>query len=756
MARSAVGAARSAAVLLGGVCAVALWPAMAQAEAQAQAETSPPPAANAGEAASRSAAADTAQQTQLEEVLVTARKRVERLQAAPVGVTAISGEELLARNQRDITEVALFTPGFSAQNIQSSTEQLFIRGQSTTSFLASLQTASTLQDGVYSATLGRTVFFPDVQRIEVIKGPQAALFGRATFAGAVNYILKKPTDDFHVEALLRGGSLDRNDYHLAASGPIVPGKLSFRISANSENSKSDYENHPDGAATGVIHHYGVQGQLRWTPTSFLEFNLRVQNTNFQDHGQVPLYLQGTAYLNCQPNAAGLNNFFCGTIKPRPELVSLNFDQVQDGFIRVDQTRAVLESKLSLPGGYTLTSTTGYAMQYNRTFCDCDYSNQQPFAAGLQSLFRGKEQDTDEEVRLTSPVTDRVHWILGVYGYDDHSTTGRVNTPTPPILPFVTIRNRAVFGSLGIDLPWRFVFDFDARYQVEKQKRTAIPGNPALATRYDAFLPRYILSYKPNPTLNVYVSASKGDQPGQFNTGANIPAALVQVGEEELWSYEAGAKARLFNGRLEFNLAGFQIDWDNQAYSTTSIGSDGRPINILANLGGSRIRGVELEGEVLILPGWTARGTFSYTDARYRDFISANARTVLGGTGQVAGAQLPNTPPYEGSISSMYTRALPWFAGVDWYVRGDYAYRGEQYVSEINLAKISAAHLVSLHTGVRRGPWRFDVDVDNVLDDDSPIYATRFADTNSPGLSRQGFLIEPRNGRSATATLRYDF
>ena len=321
---------------------------------------------------------------------------------------------------------------------------------------------------------------------------------------------------------------------------------------------------------------------------------------------------------------------------------------------------------------------------------------------------------------------------------------------------MTIRNRAVFGSVGVELPWDFAFDFDARYQVEKQKRTAIPGNPALATRYEAFLPRYILSYKPTTQLNFYASASKGDQPGQFNTGANIPAALVQVGEEQLWSYEAGAKTRFFNGRLTANVTGFQIDWDNQAYSTTSIGSDGRPVNILANLGGSRIRGVEAEGNVVILPGWTARATFAYIDARYRDFISANARTVLGGTGQVAGAQLPNTPRYEGSVSSTYTRAVPWIAGMDWYVRGDYAYRGEQFVSEINLAKISAANLLAMHTGVRKGAWRFDIDVDNLLNETSPIYATRFADTNSPGLSRQGFLIEPRNGRAATATLRYDF
>ena len=420
----------TASALMIGVCSLALWPLTARAQAAAA-------PSKAAEVIGRSASAapDPATINEVQEVLVTARKRVESLQTVPIGVTAISGEELLARNQRDITEVALFTPGFSAQNIQSSTEQLFIRGQATTSFLASLQTASTLQDGVYSATLGRTVFFPDVQQVEVIKGPQAALFGRATFAGAVNYLLKKPTDDFHVEALVRAGSFERNDYHLAASGPLIPGKLDFRISANSENARGQYVNHPDGAATNVQHHYGVQGQLRWTPTSYLEVNFRIQNTSFKDHGQVPLYIQGTAYLNCKPNAAGLNNFFCGTITPRPELVSLNLDQVQDGFIRVDQTRAVLESKLTLPHGYTLTSTTGYAMQFNRTFCDCDYSNLQPFAGGLQSLFRGKEQDRNQEIRLASPVSDRIHWLLGVYGYDDHSTTGRVNTPTPPVLPW---------------------------------------------------------------------------------------------------------------------------------------------------------------------------------------------------------------------------------------------------------------------------------------------------------------------------------
>jgi outer membrane receptor protein involved in Fe transport len=469
-------------------------------------------------------------------------------------------------------------------------------------------------------------------------------------------------------------------------------------------------------------------------------------------GQVPEYIQGAATLNCFPNAAGVATYFCGKLVPDPKQIRLNLNLVGNGFQNTDQTRVILEADWQLGDAVSLTATSTYAKQQSDTFCDCDYSGSVSLGGAFHSLFASEIENKSQELRLQSSASRPLRWMVGGYVFTEDSNSFRANAATI-VIPFVTVNNKAVFGSLEFDLTDALTVNVDARYQRERQTRSAIPGNPAIDVVYKAFLPRAIVEFKPSDELMFYASAAKGNQPGQFNTGSNIPADLVKVDSESLWSYEAGIKTQLLDRRLQLALAAYRIDWDNQVYRSERVGTDGRIVNILANLGASRIKGLELEASAALAPGLTLNGTFAFIDSRYRDFLSPNALRVYRNA-QVAGQRLPNTPRYQGSLSLAYERPVAEDASV--FVRGDYSYRGRQFVSEINQAYIDDLHLVNLSAGVEMGGLRLGVRVDNLLNSDVPEFATRFTDLNSPGLSRFGYLIKLRSSRAISASLRYAF
>lgn len=714
------------------------------AAAQNQVRTSPTPAAVQED----SKPADDAK---VEEIIVTARKREESLQRAPISVTAVTSRELAERGLRDISDIALITPGFSMQNIQSGTEQPFIRGMSSTSFERTLQTSSSFVDGNYFSVLGRTVFFPDVARVEVVRGPQAALFGRATFAGAVNYVTKSPSRDFGGEVQLSAGEHRRFRAHSSLTGPIIADRLLFRASVSREQFGGEYRNGVDNERVGILRHTGGTAALRFLPTETLTIDLKAFKTRFRDDAQVPNYIQGAETLNCFPNVAGVPTYFCGEIKAEPRKVRLNLREVRGGFQDTDQNRAILNVDWRL-GDFQLTSITTYAKQTNDTFCDCDYSDRISLGGAFHSRFAGEIVNKSQEFRVRSPASAPVRLLAGAYLFSEDSFTYRANAATI-IIPYVDVETRAVFASAELDVIPTLTVSLDGRYQHERQKRTAIPGNPAIDVSYKAFLPRAIFEFKPSRRNLFYVSAAKGNQPGQFNTGSNIPAEFVRVDSESLWSYEIGAKNQFLNDRLRLNLAAFRIDWSNQVYRSEVVGSDGRIVNILRNLGASRINGFEMEAAAALTAAWSANATFAYIDSRYRNFLSPNALRVYRNA-QAAGQRLPNTPKYQASLSSSYRH--PVGRGLFGFVRGDYSFRGRQFVSEVNQAYIDRLHLLNLSAGAESERLRVALRLDNVLNSDVPEFATRFSDLNSPGLSRFGYLVRLRNGRAADLSLQYRF
>lgn len=694
-----------------------------------------------------------AQSLTLEEITVTARKREESLQDLPITVSAVTSADIERQGLTDITQVAQFTPGFSMQNVGGTTEQPFIRGMSVTSFSSSLQTTSSYHDGVYASLLGRTMFFDDIERLEVIKGPQSAMFGRATFAGAINYVTKKPTATSEGYVRLLGGEDGKFEGHASYSGPLAGEELLFRISYNNQQYGGEYRNNNGGGKMGIIDRQGVTAALLWQPNDQFEANLRVLATWFDDRGQQPQYIQPASTNNCFPNSSGLNIYYCGKVIVDEALLGLNFDLTDGSFYDFEQQRYVLDLRYDF-GPVSLTSTTAYADQSSRTFCDCDYSPLVSFGGAFHSLFDTQIDNLSQELRIESRDDGPLTWLAGMYWFNEEGVTGRVNTPTPPILPDTEVTTKAIYGSVTYAFTERFTLSVDARYQEENQTYTGSPTNPDLDVDYDSFLPRIIAEFRPSAEAMVYASISKGSKPGTFNTGANVPQEFIKVDEEELWNYEIGAKTSWMEGRLRANVAAFYVDWTDQAYATQVIGNNGALVNIQDNLGGSRIQGLEFDMTALVGEHLTLRGAGAWIDAEYVDFLSGNALRVYGDA-QVKGRQLPNQPRLELIVGASYSRPLALANGYDWFVNGDYQWRESQYLAEINQAETGDLNLVNLRAGVDNGRLKLQLAVDNALDDDTPVYATRFSDLNTFPF-QFGYLINLRPGRAVSLSASYRF
>ena len=675
-------------------------------------------------------------------IIVTARRRAETLIEVPISVSVLSAADIERANIRDTSEIALWVPGFTMQNVSGGVEQPFIRGMSVNSFARTEQTASTLQDGLYSSTLGRTVFPGDIERVEVIRGPQAALFGRATFAGAINYITKKPTEESRGDLRLGAGERGRLEGHLSQSGAIVPGKLLFRVSGNLQKYDGQYYNSLDGGRLGVLNRDSVNGWLTYMPTDTVVANLRVSRYWRRDDRQVAGYIQPATLNNCYANSLGVNQYYCGVIKTDPKYLALNLDKVENGFSRTNQTRVSFDLTADL-GPYQFTSTTGYVDENGSTFFDGDYTKVN--AIGTKTA--DANRNVSQEFRLTSPLTGRFNYLVGGYWFQErsHSQLGAA-VPTRS-----QVETYAGFGSLTFKFTDKLNLSLDARYQDEIQNFTASTGDPfRVSTK--SFLPRAIVQLQPDVDTNFYASVSKGSNPARFNASTNVPLDRIKVDEEKIISYEIGAKAR--RGPVELNLATYYIDWSNQAYRADITGNNGQLTNILANLGGSRIRGFEADGRFAVSRRLKLAGTFSYNDGRYTDFLSANALRVLGNA-QVAGNRFMNTPKYTASLQASYQQPTG-VSDYDFFLNADYSRRSEQFISEINKAISPAMNLVNLRAGLTNKNVRFEVAVLNLFNDDSPAFATRFTDFGSGTPTRFAPLVILRDGRAFEARIRYTF
>ncbi len=462
---------------------------------------------------------------ELEEIIVTARKTEETLQNAPVAVSAFTAQTIQDKGIVDVNDLAQFTTGLSfAQAFGRTTDRPVIRGQS--NVLAGVQfgvesgTAYFI-DGVYFPGDVQSLDLGAFERIEVIKGPQSALYGRNTYAGAINFITPAPSDDIEATVRATFAQYGEQDYSFAVGDSFFDKRFGARVFARSYSYDGEYTNTLTRQLVGSESTESVGLTLQWQPIDDLKF---IANGLYRedDDGPLALFLQGASANNCKPGyrsqryrdtnpsptvttpGFNANQYYCGVIPPG--IVALNTDPIpatggRDGTafdgVESEDYFATLRADWDVMGsGWVVTSLSGYRDFTNRFGTDSDHSNAfvltpnyNPATGGFaipaigapnekEPLFantnRNDTRSTSTELRLASPQDKRLRGLVGYYYYDFEDDGSDLTFAHPKgggSADYTeTIRDDAYFGMLSFDITDALTLSAEVRYSEETKTR----------------------------------------------------------------------------------------------------------------------------------------------------------------------------------------------------------------------------------------------------------------------------------------------
>ncbi len=725
------------------------------------------------------------QASTVDDIVVTARRREESLQDVPISVTAFTEETLQERQIEDLADVARYTPGVQLQQaFGRDGDRPIIRGAS--NILVSDGKVGIFLDGIPWFGDFSTLDLDTAQRVEVIRGPQSAVFGRGTLSGAINVVTRRPGDDFSGRVSFTAGSDDRLNYAGVISGPLMPG-VGIMLGTTRSDVQGQYQNQVGlREQLGSQSSKGVYGGLFFNPHQDFDASIRYFRNDDRD-SHFAVALQPSTANNC---FQATRSYFCGEI-PTPTSFSLNTDRFLLAGLKREAERWLADANWDIGGsGYVLSYLGGKNDVYEASGYDQSYDNRDFFLIGAGCPFvpianrlcgRSPFNDTGSsnretqthEVRLTGPSGGFLTWNIGVYSANDE------NTPSPEFLEatevgpdtlgaITEVETRAVFGGIDLAFTDSLTLALELRYQEEDVTATNQPytastyftpaylatlrsPNPAAVvgtvltrtTQFDNTLPRATLTWEPNPELTLYAQYAQGNSPGGFN---DLAAPVTTFDEETLTNYEIGAKTRLFgfdylNASLFFNIYEDQVL--TNTFQTLAVVQSYR-----ANIGESELKGLELEGAYSLTDNLSARFTYSYLDAEITEGVDGDQAVLLLGAACKTGSAINLDRPGCRTAGSIVGKEPPLVsrhlgsAGIRWdgdamdngwnlFASADASYRGKFFEQVHNNITIPSAMRVDLQVGVQNDNLRLAVWGRNVGDDDTPQGVLRFVDFPAP-------------------------
>jgi outer membrane receptor protein involved in Fe transport len=691
----------------------------------------------AGTVAAQQAPGSAQAATSVSEVIVTAEKREQRLVDVPAAVTALTGQNLSQQGITSVTDFAALAPGLTFTGGGAGATTLVIRGIN--SAVALGPAVGVLVDGVpvgSSSSLSGGGLWSldagtwDLNRVEVLKGPQSTLYGAAGMTGLLSYVYNQPAlgrfgaaGEGEVSGTEHGGT------NYAVRGminiPIIADHLALRIAA-SHAEDSGYINDP-ALNLNKINGYRqdiVRGSLLFKPSEALTIKLDGDYQHFRrSSSDFVLYDRTTS----QPVNGPLDNAQ-GLLDP------WDFDL----------------KEVALTVGYdlgpaTLTSVTSY-QSYVGTI-DAFYSNttlgqalEGLGAANIGVLLQPTTNKWTQELRLVSKDKGPFHYIAGFF------YTGENSLPEQAVLgyaadgssialnPLLTIHEPSryreyagyfqigytFFGRLDVTGGFRYTHDSTSFFEVGGGLLgSTITPVPNTSSSEDEENYLVTAKYKLTNSSNIYARASSGYRPGGPNLGeVGAPATF---GPDNLWNYEAGYKARLWNGRVEFDADVFYVTWNK--IQVTGVTAQGLAYTTNGNKAVSQ--GFEAQGSLVPFSGLTLSGNIAYTDAHLKD-----PAPQVGGA---AGERLPNSPVWSGAAVADYrfplTGNLYGFVGGTLRAVGarNSAFGGDPSLPQFHLPSYV---LGDLRAGVDGGRWTLTAYIHNIGDARSELSATTNIDNGT--------------------------
>ena len=713
----------------------------------------------------------------IEEIIVTSRKREETLMSAPVTVTAFGSKEIAEMALDELPDLVNFTPGFhySEHSVGKGgrfNRRLIFRGMNPRTDRQTRQGATVFIDGapILGSEIGST---DNYERIEIIKGPQSAYFGRSTFSGAINAITKTPSDEWKSRISVEAANFGTTDISGQIEGPISD-TLSMRLSARSYDTDGEYDNASDpGTTLGAESTTDVSLSLFAQPSDNLSIKVRLHSWVDDDGPSVGVFVnrneQGELFT-CNPNGGTVagGKWLCGDVPYQgSSLVGMDtiitpvlqtkyfssdmiasYDRMFQPKHAMGLERHAKEASLvidyEMDNGMTLSFLTAAHENEYSSFEDFDrrvtagmLGNYLGFMASADtySMSMTQNKDSSSEIRLTSAGDSQINWMVGasytsiearLVGYN--VLWGGTPRPTQSVSTFDP-ETRAVFASVGYDISDTLSLSLEARKQDDKVIEGTL-GNEPLQNTFSSTTPRLIVDYKPREGLTYYAIYAKGINPGQFNAGllgrtqgeldqiAAQGGGGISVDEEEITNIEFGTKARFWDDRAQITAAVYFSDWENaiapEILSIVNAAGDGENIQVNSNGGQADLSGLEIEGTFLVSDNWTIDMTYSLNKSDINDFESADALALFGNrTIDGMGNSFSRYPEKSSSLSAIYAETLE--SGNDFFARGDLINQGSTWMTNANVTSTPAYSVFNLRVGLQSDTWRAEVYANNLLD-----------------------------------------
>jgi iron complex outermembrane receptor protein len=751
MFRSALSTAIHAALLAG----LAATPA-------AYAQTTPAPAEEAARA------------TTLDAVTVTARKREETLQEVPIAVTAFTAEALDRLGTRDIADLDAQVPNLTiyAARGSSSTLTAYIRGVGQSDPLWGVDPGVGLYlDDVYIARpQGALLDVFDVERIEVLRGPQGTLYGKNTIGGAIKYISRGLPTEFDGTASVTVGNYGQIDVKAAIGGPIAAnGGLRGRLAVAKLDRDGFGENRVTGADVSDKDVFALRGQLG----AFINDNLDIQFAFDMVDDQSGV--RGARMLE----ANRFNGVFFPALGAFPPLGD-RYD-VRNGMPNINDT-AIEGASATVNWRATDDLTLKYvlAKRQSDTETNIDFDTTTAPIADVKAFYA--DEQVSHELQANWDAGGRSRGVVGLYAFDGQAG-GQVlnnffNLSFGDTQGTVFTESVALYADWSFDLSDRLSLDLGARYTDEDKRAkvlnrgytnaTFTVPSGVVAANFDKSIgfkntsPKIALNFDLSDNVMVYGLASRGFKSGGYNIRAQaaaVPRSANPFNDEQVDSFEVGAKMGLLDQRLFLNVAAFHNKYEDiqlsvfTAYDSNGDGTDDAFFGDFTNAGKGTVQGLEVEYQWLLTDGFSLSGNLAWLDAEYDEFRYA-------GLNIADEQEFTNAPEFSGAINLEWRTAVG--AAGELSARVGYSYQSEVVatteiiraeVPPFGRSPITQDGYGLITAGVvwdGGGPWSVALQGTNLTDKE---YLTTGYNLNRALGVYTGFYGAPRQ---YSLSVRYDF
>jgi iron complex outermembrane receptor protein len=707
----------------------------------------------------------------IEEIIVTAQRREQNLQDVPIAISAFTAETIEKNMFDDVSDYLTSTPNASyITNGARSRRQISIRGIS--SFAGGGTTGFYIDDfSVAESTINPPIM--DIERIEILRGPQATYFGRNALGGGINVTSKKPTNDFHGSVMVDASRYDTYDVEGVVNIPLIDDTLAMRVNYKDLTSDGHIQNiNPIGGGNDLDYKY-AKTSMRWTPNENLTvdfvFQYAAEVVGMRDgvpsgvFSPFGLLLFGAGHNFPDRDGDGVSDPIIDGVGFWPEnRTRVNFNHPQEvgtnfrnAVIRVDYQREDL----------LFTNITGYINSDFFLRGDIDGSSGDWF-----NEFRNIEDESmSTEFRLQNIDDSSLRWNVGlIYAEDDGTSFNRTFVGSVPVFGLPAGFNIdledaestgdtwAVFGQVDYDVNDKLTISAGGRYSEETVGFDTFGFSGALVTilsvedTYTDFSPRFALTYQASDTMTYYATASKG-----FKSGG-VQIAPVKEKEtyepEELWNYEFGLKADLLDNRLRLNAAVFYMDWTDLqvGFQENLQDEDGNFILFggTDNADSATSQGVELSATALVTDDLLLNVNIGYLDAKFDSFVAL----IDGSNRTLDGETVPNSPELTASFDVEYS--FNYNAQWSGFTRLEWKYRDEINPNTRSLIfsgfpwDVPSYNFANLRVGAESDNVRVVAYVENLFDEN---YYTNAYQKAWAG----GMRIEP-SFRTYGVRVTYDF